>query len=263
MKQFYLPRAGYCLFFLVLFAFSSAVNAQNVGVGTDTPAASAQLEVNSTKKGFLPPRMTAVQRDSIVEPVAGLILYCSNCGGVGGEMQFYNGSSWRNMIGAPAALPLRGQPFGGGIIVYTLQPGDPGYSPTVPHGLISTAVDISSGIAWDNGQHYGILGLNEAIGSGNSNTTKIVAQHGAGSYAAKLCADLVLNGYDDWYLPSFEELRKLIALAPVFPDAGDYWTSNQTHTNDTQNALAFWLSFGDYGEFPKSLLLRVRAFRSF
>ena len=49
--------------------------AQNVGIGTTTPAASAQLDVSSTTKGLLIPRMTAAQRDAIANPATGLMIY--------------------------------------------------------------------------------------------------------------------------------------------------------------------------------------------
>lgn len=42
-----------------------------VGIGTNTPATSAQLEVSSTSKGFLPPRMFAAQRIAISTPASG------------------------------------------------------------------------------------------------------------------------------------------------------------------------------------------------
>lgn len=58
--------------FLFLIVMSKA---QNVGIGTSTPAISAQLDVNSTSKGFLPPRMTAAQRTAIASPVNGLLVY--------------------------------------------------------------------------------------------------------------------------------------------------------------------------------------------
>jgi uncharacterized protein (TIGR02145 family) len=51
--------------------------AQNVGIGTTSPAASAQLDVSSTAKGFLPPRMTTVQRDAIITPADGLVIFNS------------------------------------------------------------------------------------------------------------------------------------------------------------------------------------------
>lgn len=85
---------------VVIAIFSSKVHAQ-VGIGTSTPASSAQLEVSSTTKGFLPPRMTLAQRVAITNPAQGLIIYCTNCG-ANGEPEYFNGTSWLNMSGAAA-----------------------------------------------------------------------------------------------------------------------------------------------------------------
>ena len=73
-------------------------NSGNVGIGTATPATSALLDVTSTTKGFLPPRMTYAQRDAISNPVMGLIICCTNCAATG-EIQMFNGNSWTNMVG--------------------------------------------------------------------------------------------------------------------------------------------------------------------
>ncbi len=62
-----------------------------VGVGTGTPAASAQLEVTSTTKGLLPPRMTAAQRGAIASPIAGLLVYQTEAPT---GLYSYNGSAW-------------------------------------------------------------------------------------------------------------------------------------------------------------------------
>ncbi|MEO5889289.1 MAG: fibrobacter succinogenes major paralogous domain-containing protein [Ferruginibacter sp.] len=78
-------------------------NAQ-VGIGTNNPAQSAQLEVKSDSRGFLPPRLTYEQRNLIQSPVAGLMIWCSNCD-VSGEIQVYNGSKWTNMIGGTSHDP--------------------------------------------------------------------------------------------------------------------------------------------------------------
>ena len=51
------------------------VRAQSVGIGTPTPDNSAQLDINSTTKGMLVPRMTIAQRTAITEPATGLIVY--------------------------------------------------------------------------------------------------------------------------------------------------------------------------------------------
>jgi hypothetical protein len=47
--------------------------------------------------------------------------------------------------------------------------------------------------------------MGTVIGTGNTNTNLIVAVQGNGNYAAKICYDLVLNGYSDWFLPSRDE----------------------------------------------------------
>ncbi len=73
-----------------------------VGIGTDEPEESALLDLSSKSEGFLPPRMTDLERDAISNPVAGLVLWCNNCG-ASGELQVYNGTAWVNMVGAAAA----------------------------------------------------------------------------------------------------------------------------------------------------------------
>jgi hypothetical protein len=83
----------------------SLVNAQ-IGMGTTTPAASAALDVSSTTKGLLPPRMTEAQRSAIASPDTGLLVYCTDCGTNGGEPQFYNGIAWVNMMGTTAAVSI-------------------------------------------------------------------------------------------------------------------------------------------------------------
>jgi hypothetical protein len=63
------------IFFYFLFAFAHFSFSQNVGIGTTTPNASAALDVQSTSKGLLPPRMTSLQRDAINSPTPGLIIF--------------------------------------------------------------------------------------------------------------------------------------------------------------------------------------------
>ena len=55
------------LFAALIFALAGSVNAQSVGINADgsTPNASAMLDVNSTTKGFLAPRLTAAQKAAI------------------------------------------------------------------------------------------------------------------------------------------------------------------------------------------------------
>ena len=80
--------------FITLSVFITSAYAQNVGIGTNTPQSSAQLDVSSTLKGFLPPRMTITQMNAISNPVEGLIVYCSNC--VPKTIYIYDGRNFVN-----------------------------------------------------------------------------------------------------------------------------------------------------------------------
>ena len=76
-----------------------------VAVGTASPSPAAVLDLTSTSKGLLLPRLTFVQRSSIVSPEAGLILWCTDCG-ANGELQVYNGTNFENMVGANVQFAL-------------------------------------------------------------------------------------------------------------------------------------------------------------
>ena len=91
------------IFFTLLFF--SIFSYSQMGIGTTSPNASAQLDITSTTKGFLPPRMTYAQKKAIVSPATGLLIWCSDCGSKG-EMQVFNSEKWVNLIGDSASLPI-------------------------------------------------------------------------------------------------------------------------------------------------------------
>ena len=74
--------------------------ANSASIGSSAaPSASAILDLASTTKGMLPPRMTTAQRNAISSPATGLTLYCTDCTATDsstGVMQTYNGSTWKN-----------------------------------------------------------------------------------------------------------------------------------------------------------------------
>jgi hypothetical protein len=82
----------------ISFAYSITAYSQNtfpatgpVGIGTTTPAVSSLLEIKSTSKGILIPRMTKAQRDAIAAPATGLMIYQTN--NTPG-FYYYSGTAW-------------------------------------------------------------------------------------------------------------------------------------------------------------------------
>lgn len=76
-----------------VFANASA----QTGIGTTTPNASAKLDVFSTNKGFLPPRvaLTGVYDVSTIpSPATGLLVYCTGTSGLASGYYFFNGTAW-------------------------------------------------------------------------------------------------------------------------------------------------------------------------
>jgi hypothetical protein len=162
-----------------------------------------------------------------------------------------------------------GNPFQGGILAYVLQQSDPGFDPHNPHGLIIASEDLGK-YAWAASDFPPrTFVVDKAIGAGMPNTEKLATSW---SYidAAKACYNLVLNGYDDWFLPSHDELVVLNSNSAVLGlknGASDYYWSS-TDANSCCNYA--WTSFGyDYAgagkiqSLDKDELHWVRPMRAF
>lgn len=88
--------------FLSLMAFSSY--SQNVGINATgaTPNASAMLDISSTDKGLLAPRMTEAQRNAIASPATGLLIFQTN--NTSG-FYYYDGTAWVAIGGVGSVGP--------------------------------------------------------------------------------------------------------------------------------------------------------------
>lgn len=152
----------------------------------------------------------------------------------------------------------------GGVIFYI--------DDTEKHGLVCAVSDQSAGTEWGC---YGvpITGADgTAIGTGAQNTIDIEAGCPTAGTAADICANITINSFSDWFLPSKDELNemhenKAIIDATATANSGTsfsnsyYWSSSEA-TSDNAWAQDYaggnQISGGD-----KSASVKVRAIRAF
>jgi large repetitive protein len=168
---------------IIIVSSCMVVTAQNIGIGTTTPAASAALDVTSTSKGFLPPRMTTVQRNAISSPAAGLIIYNTDCN----TFNYWNGTAWVPFPGNANAPATPGSITGSLTpcqnatgIAYSIAPvaGATSYNWTVPPGTT-----VASG--------QGTASITLNFGTTNGNVC-VTASNACGTSAAS-CITITLS----------------------------------------------------------------------
>lgn len=130
------------------------------------------------------------------------------------------------------------------------------------HGLESASSDQSSGIRWNSGVNFVTNAVRNGFNAGQYNTERIINIHGAGDYAAQLCANNRAGGYGDWYLPSEEELYLLYLKKNIVGGFANaiYWSSTERYGDQV------WATDFGNGDFVASLkgsTYRVRSIRSF
>lgn len=244
------------IFILAALFLSFSVHAQSIGIGTDTPAISAILDVSSATKGFLLPRMNQSQRIAISSPTKGLLVFQTD--GLTG-LYVFTDNGWSQFSISKLVLTTTGttgpatlindtlnipqvqstaltkhsigEVFGGGIVFYT--------TPDSLHGLIAETIDQGSNISWYDAQDAVSAATNHSISGKN---------------------------FTDW-MPTKNELNLLNAAknaGSVINFAnGQYWSSTEWNYQQSWNQYFSSSGFQNYMSKSNTAGYYVRAIRSF
>jgi len=250
------------LFLIICLTTSYVLTPQGVSINTDGSAAdgSAMLDVQSTGKGFLPPRMTTEEIASITDPAEGLSVYNTTTH----KPAFYNGTGWVYYDGS-ACVPYIGAYYAGGVVFYLDGAGG---------GLVCAVSDQSSAASWGCFGHVISGADNPSIGGGRQNTMDICMGCLESGIAARICNDVIIGIYGDWFLPSKDELNamylnKAAINTTAIANGGNafadnyYWSSTEQGSYLGETAWSQLFLDGYQSQIGKSIGFPVRAVRSF
>ncbi len=164
-------------------------------------------------------------------------------------------SSWSEIFSFIIPPVDIGDAHAGGIVFYLSYTG----------GLVAAVSDQSASQVWIEGgstQTTENWNTSTEIGTGSANTDVIIAQSGHTGSAAQVCRDYAGGGYNDWFLPSKDELTLMYGQKGVIGGfAVDlYWSSSESHSH-----YAWLQNFTDGNQFNyyKNSTYGVRAVRAF
>lgn len=146
-----------------------------------------------------------------------------------------------------------GQKYGGGIVFFV--------DPTGQHGLIAAPTDMAQIAPWGcNGTS--IPGTKVFNGEGLTNTALIAAHCTKSITPAQLCSELVIEGYNDWFLPSKNELNLMYLQKNLIGNFANnyYWSSTEY---DKFSSWAQHFFNGTQDNNGKYTSARTRAIRAF
>lgn len=151
---------------------------------------------------------------------------------------------------------LYGKTYQGGLITYL--------NTVSGTGLVAAPEDQSTGALWGCFDEL-IGGTSFLIGTGQANTDAIINGCAEPGIAARLCDDLVYGSYEDWFLPSYNELNELYENLKVNGFGG---FSSSPFYSSTEDDLGFDVWAKDFDDgfqifSSKTNSYSVRAVRAF
>jgi len=200
----------------------------NVGIGTTAPSASAITELSSTTQGFLPPRMSTVQRNAISAPANGLIIFNTTSG----CLNYHFSGAWYEWCGNSVATvgTIGSLSCAGATAVGTLTSGTPatGVSSMVPYTGGNGGVHGGQTVA-----STGVTGLTAMLAPGNFAT-------GSGSLTYTITGTPANSGTASFALNIGGKtctLSRTVGNPPVYPPGTVFCNGTPTAVVDVTNPV--------------------------
>jgi hypothetical protein len=171
------------LLFILFFLFIYGNSISQIGIGTSNPDTSSFIDLSSTTKGFLIPRMQTFQRNLIINPIRGLFIYNTT----NNILEVYSGP-----IEAPSWVGVTGAKGGVG---YTGAVGPARTYLTIDITMLSSANGVNSSV--DGGNNNIANGAQAAVLGGNLNIAGGVNSAVVGGYNNKAigASSIIIGGH--------------------------------------------------------------------
>jgi hypothetical protein len=181
-------------------------------------AGNGEIDLGTQQMMSVPYALYAVQTDVRVSATGDTL-------SIGGQSVIVPGISSANPVVEV------GQMHQGGLVVYKFQSGDFGYVAGEHHGIIAAMQDLAE--ASFGCYNVALNASQSGIGYGYQNTMNIANSCMQETTAASLCWNLILNGYEDWFLPSMSELSILYSnRVALSMNNSNYWASTEISIYD-------------------------------